>query len=368
MLFLARKNLVEHPVRLLISTAGVALAVMLALVVWGILAGVLGQAGALVRNTDAQIWIVQKGFTDMAHGLSVLPDSLRPRLRAIPGVRSVNPITGSATEFHLNGEKESLLVVGYDTATGVGGPWRFATEPRTPKRGQLVVDATFAKTAGVDVGDTLPLPDHPRRIVALSSGTNQFTNQLAFASLADARTLVRLPHAANFYALQVERGKTEPIIAEIRRRFPSVTPFTKAAFVANNEREIKEGFRPILYVIVAIAFFVGLAVVGLTMYTATVEKAREYGVLAAIGAGRRALYGVIVRQSVVTAALGFLLGSLLVVPASKLISVLAPKTALEFPPTAFVLVAAGALAMSIVASYVPIRRLAGLDPAAVFRA
>jgi putative ABC transport system permease protein len=368
MLFLARKNLFEQPLRLLFSILGVGLSVMLILVMWAILEGILGQAGAYVRNTDAQIWVVQKGFTDIAHGFSVVPTSLGPQLERLDGVEAADPIAGARTEIPTSEGKESLALIGYDTARGVGGPWQFAGDPVVPKPGQVVLDETFAETAGLQVGDRLETPDRPREIVALSSGTNQFTNQLAFGELRDVQSLVRLRSDVNFFALQVAPGDTDRVRAEITERFPGVSAFSKPAFVANNEREIRDGFEPILYVMVGIAFIVGVAIVGLTMYTATTEKAREYGVLSAIGADRRALAGIIVRQAVIASAIGLALGCLLVLPAGKLIAELAPKTELAYPPWLFGITALAAVVMALVASYLPVRRLASLDPATVFRA
>lgn len=367
-LFLARKNLLESPLRLIISAAGVGLAVMLILVMWAILEGTLSQAGALVRNTPAQVWVVQKGFTDLAHGYSVLPVSLERELEAIRNVRDASPIRVAARELPVNGRKETLLVVGYDTRTGIGGPWRYAGPPRRPGRGEIVIDETFARTNDVEIGDELQLADSRRRVVALSAGTNQFTNQLAFADLRDVGGLVRLERAVNFYALSVRPGRVDTVVGAIDRELPSVTPFAKATFLRNNEREIREGFQPILLVMVVIAFFVGLAVIGLTIYTATVEKAKEYGVLSAIGAGRRQLRGIVLRQAGIASGIGFALGCALVVPAAALIRQLAPKTELEFAPSLFAVVAVASVLMALLASYVPIRRLARLDPAAVFRA
>jgi putative ABC transport system permease protein len=346
----------------------VALAVMLILVMWAILQGILGQAGAYVKNTDAQVWVVQKGFTDIAHGFSVVPASVGPRLEQLPGVKGAHPITGARTEVPTGGGKESLGVIGYETDSGVGGPWAFASDPAVPKPGQLVVDETFAKTAGLEVGDELETPDRPREIVALSAGTNQFTNQLAFGELRDVKRLVRLRGDVNFFALQVEPGAAKQVRTEVGKRFPGVTAFSKPTFVANNEREIKEGFEPILYVMVGIAFFVGTAIVGLTMYTAATEKSREYGVLSAIGADRSDLGGVIVRQAAIMSAIGFVLGSVLVLPADWLIGELAPKTELEYPAWLFGMTAAASVLMALVASYLPVRRLASVDPAMVFRA
>lgn len=368
MLFLARKNLFEQPLRLALSVLGVALSVMLILVMWAILEGILGQAGAYVRNTDAQVWVVQKGFTDIAHGFSVVPRALERTLEEIPGVKRANPLTGARSEVPTAGGDESLAVIGYDTRTGIGGPWDFAGEPVVPKPGELVVDETFAETGGLAVGDQLELPDGPRRIVALSAGTNQFTNQLAFGELRDVGGLVRLGRDVNFFALEVEPAAAERVRRRIAQEIPYVTAFSKPAFIESNESEIRDGFQPILYVMVGIAFFVGLAIVGLLMYTATVEKAREYGVLSAIGADRGALSGVIVRQAAITSALGFALGCLLVLPAGRLIGELAPKTELSYPTWLFALTAVAAVLMALVSAYVPIRRLARLDPAAVFRA
>ena len=368
MFFLAIKNLLEQRFRLAVSAFGVGLSVMLILVMWAILEGIVGQAGAYVKNTDAQVWVVQKGFTDIAHGFSVVPVSLQARLERFPGVRDVNPITGARSEISTSDGKETLAVIGYDTRTGVGGPWRFASDRAVPKPGEVVVDETFADTAGFEVGDELPLPDHPRRIVALTAGTNQFTNQLAFGELRDVQGLVRLRGDVNFYALRTDPKRAPALVREIDAQLPGVSAFSKSTFVANNEREIKEGFQPILYVMVGIAFLVGLAIVGLMMYTAAIEKAREYGVLTAIGAHAGQLTGIILRQAAITTALGFVLGCLLVLPAGWAISELAPKTELEYPPLLFAVVAVTSLLMALLASVVPIRRLARLDPAAVFRA
>ena len=368
MFFVARKNLTEQPLRMLISVGGVGLSVMLILVMWAILQGVLTQAGAFVKNTDAEVWVVQKGFTDIAHGLSVVPAGLGRRLERIPGVERANPITGARIEVETREGKEGLAVIGYDTAAGVGGPWDYATDRAVPRRGELVVDETFAETNGFGVGDELELPDRPRRIVALSAGTNQFTNQLAFGDLRDVQGLVRLRGDVNFYALEVKSGETDRVIQTIRREMAGVTPFSKPTFVENNEREIKDGFQPILYVIVGIAFFVGLAVVGLTMYTAAVEKSREYGVLSAIGADRGDLSGIILRQAAITSGIGFAVGMLLLLPAGWVIGELAPKTELVYPAYLFLATALASVLMALLASVIPIRRLASLDPAAVFRA
>jgi putative ABC transport system permease protein len=370
MLFLARKNLFEQPLRFAFSVLGVGLSVMLILVMWAILEGILNQAGAYVKNTDARVWVVQRGFTDIAHGFSVVPSALERELEQIPGVRSANPITGARSEVPTPEAGETAVsLVGYDTKTGIGGPWEFATDPAVPREGEVVIDETFARTSGLEVGDELEFPDRTREIVALSAGTNQFQNQLAFGELDDARGLLGLGRRdVNYFALAVDPGADEQVRAEIGERFPDVTAFAKPTFVDNNAAEIRDSFEPVVRVMVGIAFFVGTAIVGLTMFTATTEKSREYGVLSAIGADRRALTGMILRQSAIAAGLGFALGVLLSFPAGWVVLELAPNTELRYPPWLFGVTAVAAVVMALLASYLPVRRIAALDPSEVFRA
>ena len=123
----------------------------------------------------------------------------------------------------------------------------------------------------------------------------------------------------------------ERVQTEIGKRFPrSRSPLS--TFVDNNAAEIRDSFEPIVRVMVGIAFFVGTAIVGLTMFTSTTEKSREYGVLSATGADRRALTGIILRQAAIAAALGFAVGCLLSIPAGWIVTELAPNAALEDLP------------------------------------
>ena len=64
---------------------------------------------------------------------------------------------------------------------------------------------------------------------------------------------------------------------------------------------------------IRLAFAAGLSVAGHTIYTATGEKSQESGILNAEGFTNRFLYRVLFEQSLVTSALGFVLGPSLLV-------------------------------------------------------
>jgi len=99
---------------------------------------------------------------------------------------------------------------------------------------------------------------------------------------------------------------------------------------------------------------------------AVAQRAHEIGIRIAIGADRRSITSLMARQSMVPAAIGLLAGVLASVALSRfLASFLYEVTPTDVPTQA---VAAVLLALSgWVASYIPARRAARIDPLATMR-
>ena len=154
---------------------------------------------------------------------------------------------------------------------------------------------------------------------------------------------------------------------QLSQQFPELAIMTKQEFIDNNKSLVTETFLPIVGILVAISFIVGSAIIGLTIYTATIEKSREYGMLKAIGSSNGLLYRIVLEQSFIAGAAGFVIGLLL----SFIVSWIAASLVAGFISTiglqdaAAVFVAA--MLMSLLAAWVPARRLGSLDPALVFK-
>ena len=123
----------------------------------------------------------------------------------------------------------------------------------------------------------------------------------------------------------------------------------------------------VISIMSAIGFVVALAVVALTVYVATLARRREFGVLKALGARNRVLYRVVLVQAVLSVAVGFVIG----LAFTGLLGVLVARTDLdlELAITAASLAKVGLFAVVIagLAAILPIRQVAGVDPAVVFR-
>lgn len=117
------------------------------------------------------------------------------------------------------------------------------------------------------------------------------------------------------------------------------------------------------------AMGLGLAIVGLygLVAYATSRRTREIGIRMAIGAGRLAVLRMVLRQGLVLAVVGLVIGLLAGVAVERLLQAAFPSGDSRLDPMALLLVAPLVLAATFVAAYLPARRAAGLDPMKALR-
>ncbi|MCL4301541.1 MAG: ABC transporter permease [Anaerolineae bacterium] len=103
------------------------------------------------------------------------------------------------------------------------------------------------------------------------------------------------------------------------------------------------------------------------IYTDTVERVREYGVLKAVGAKNRHLYGLVIQQGLVTDLFGIIVGIGLAWVMAQGVMNAFPKFLVVLQPGSILLTALVGLLMGLLAAVLPARYVGSLDPARVFR-
>ena len=116
--------------------------------------------------------------------------------------------------------------------------------------------------------------------------------------------------------------------------------------------------------------FIGLALAttglyGLIAYTVS-RRVKEFGIRVAIGARRRDVVWLVERRGLILAGLGIAIGGALTAMAAPMLSADFPGLGVS-SPSVYALVPLALLMVSAVASYVPARRAAGLDPLRALR-
>jgi putative ABC transport system permease protein len=366
---IAWKNLVREKTRLAISVGGVAFAVLLILLVRGLYSGLTDQATEYIRGVEADVWVAEAGTPgDFFHSVSILPLSAQRRLAAVEGVQAVVPFVARPIVFAHRGKDLDFLLVGVDPQRPVAAPPARERGKRIPHGGEIVIDRVFARNTGIDVGDDVRLDGRSLEVVGVARGGNVITSQFAWTSLGDASRLLGVDDVANYFLVQAgSPASAESVAARIRAQVPGTQPFTEAEFVEKNIADLTEGILPIVLTLVVVAFAIGTAVIGLTIYTATLEKRREYGVLKALGFSNRRLFGIVFSQSLVAGGMGLVVGTALTFVLGAALERLLPSFVTSLTATDTALVAGAALLMSMLSSFIPLRPIARLDPAEVFR-
>ena len=349
--------------RLAVATVGAGLAVALILLLQGLWSGLLAQLSAYPDRVGATFFVRQPGARILDEG--VVPPSAAGRIRGVPGVRAADPVLTRWTVLGLHGTKQVVTVVGF-TPGGLGGPWAVAAGRTVRGDGEVVMDQTLAAEHGIGVGGTLQIAGRAFRVAGLSAGTRAFMGTgYVFMSLRSAGSLLGQPGTATFVLVRTVADPAAVKAAIAGRTGLSVD---SPDVVAAAERDVYAGILGgIFNLMVLIAFAAGTLIVALTVYSAVVDRLREYGIAKAMGARRSRVYRIVVGQTLMLAVLGLGAGFVLYLGGSRLIAALRPQFQSELTLRAAGEVVAAAVVMGLLAAVIPARRVTRLDPASVYR-
>lgn len=367
-LLIARRNLGRNRLRLVASIGGVALALSLTLALDAIYAGVANGLTSYIDRGGADIWVSQSGVRNLHMVASWLPASVADRVRAVDGVATVTPILESTDTIAAGPERSVAYVIGLPADASAGGPWAVVEGSDRPGPGEVIVDRGFAQRAGIGIGASVTVLGRTARVSGLSDGTASLVNSVAFVPFADFAAVRGSSPVVSFVLAQVAPGRDPDVVAQaIEQTVPGVTAQSQAAFAAQERRLVMDMSADVISIMDGVGFVVALAVVALTVYVATLARRREYGVLKALGARNSVLYRIVLLQAALSVAAGFAVG----VAFTASLALVVPRTGLALAPALTVesvgKVALFATVIATLAAVLPVRQVAAIAPATVFR-
>lgn len=368
MLLLAYRNLTQSRIRLVVSTGGVALAFVLILILDAIFVGVERQVTAYMDNAEADVFVSQPGVRNLHMASSWIPGSTVSDVAGVSGVTSVTPILFLENPVTIGQNRYPTYVIGLPPDAAVGIPWDLRDGKANPDVGETVIDAGIANDGGVTLGDTVTIMGQPFTIAGLSEGTANLVSSISFISSADFARIRGTSSAVSFVLAEIAPDqKPEEIAARIESDLGVVTAQSRKQF-AEQERKVVRDMATDLVAIMNIAgLMIGLAVMALTIYTATLARRAEFGVVKALGAENRYLYLVVLVQAFFTVTIGLAFSLAITLLLSQIVSYAQPNLVLTLSSESILKLTVMAFAIVGVAAIVPIRQIARLDPAMVFR-
>lgn len=353
--------------KVLLSVCGVVLAVFLIFATTGLYYGIAAVVGNMVMKAGADLWVTSPGASGSIHSPSLLNTRIGDELKKIEGISAVAPLIRITIATDINGEKLLISINGFDITTGLGAPWRVIKGKAIPGPGEAIVDRVLAEKKNLELGGFITLEGKQFRIVGFSDETFTLISYMVFVTLEDARGFMPAD-LTNFFLVKVDAPSAIPgVVTVIENTIPMVSVSTSEENASQAKEETVGGFLPIVIVISAVGALVGILVVGLLVYTMTIEKSREYGVVRAIGASNAYLYRIVLFQALAVSVAGFAVGAALSPPLISLMQKLVPEfvSVITFRMVLWVFVLF--VATGFVASFIPARRLSRIDPAVIFK-
>jgi putative ABC transport system permease protein len=374
MVSLARKNLLYDRLRFTITVAGVAFAVTLVLVQVGLFMGLLDKATVTIQNASADIWVTSKETpnVDFAH---TFPETTVLRVRSVPGVERADNLLIQFMNIQLpSGAEEGSLVYGLEDFAAWNLPWNVqGADVRDLRRGRyILMDRSAERRFGAfSVGDYREILSRRFKIIGTTTGAASFTTApIIFMDFRNAQELLEtLQNKTQYVLVRLAPGAdAQAVAAEIRRVLPYNDVYTKDAWARRSRSYwvVSTGLGMNMGITVFLGVLVGIVVVAQTLYTSAVEHVKEFGTVKAIGGSNWDIYQILGEQAVIAAVVGFALGGAISWGMRPLMAKLYLNVLVtpQFALAVFV----GTILMCLGAAMLSFKRVAGIDPALVFRA
>lgn len=365
---LALRNLFQNKIRFVISTGGVALALLLILALDAIFTGVEQRITAYIDYSGADIWVSQSDVLNMHMASSTLPDSVARKVKAVPGVAAVSPILYVANNVIVGDERNLAYIIGLPERAKFGVPWNVSAGLSLPREGEAIMDRNVAEKSGASLGDIVEILGEEFKLVGLTEGTSSLVNSIAFIPQDDFENIRDSYDTISFLLVKVNQEESPEVIAErIATRVRDVTVQTRVQFAGQERQVVKDMSTDVVTIMNLIGFLIGLAVLALSVYTSTLARRREYGMLKALGARNRDLYLTVLMQAIFSVLLGFSSGYMIAWLLALLVPLSGVNLTMTVSPASLVKVGELSFLLAAISAMIPIHQIAGLDPAMVFR-
>jgi putative ABC transport system permease protein len=370
---LAQRNLFHDKVRLAVTLTGIVFAVVLIVVELGLFVGFTVTTSSIIDQSKVDLWIVSKHTPYIEQGSAFSERKLYQAL-ATPGVASADKyIVRFAQWKSPDGAEEAVQVVGFNTSSGVGGPWNVVAgqvdDLKTPDA--VMIDELYRRKLGVTrVGEIFEINGRRARVVGFTRGIRAFTTTpYVFTSFKNAQGYSRLAEDQTLFILVRALPGTElkALQHDLEARVRDVDVLTKARFSSMTRIYwmFTTGAGVAVLIAALLGLVVGVVVVAQTIYATTMDHIREYGTLKAMGASNGYIYRVIITQAGISAVAGYVLAmivSVFIVRASQ-----NGGAAILMPWQLAAGIFGLTVLMCVSAAVVSINKVTSLDPATVFK-
>jgi len=329
---------------------------------------------ALVTNSQSDLWVVDSK-TINANALGKLDIRKLKELESIPGVARAFPVvvSGGTARFD-DGTTAGVQLIGTDAPS-----FRVGLDPKKIIGGSLdamledgAVSADYfdrASLGGAKLGTSFEINGKKAFIAVQTSGVRGFGGIFMFTTIEKARYFGNIPNTnISAVLIDVVPGKDPREVKDlINKTLFGVRAWSSKDFAASTVTFLlgNSGIGFSIGSLIVFALIAGFFIIGLTMYSAALDRIRDYGTLKGIGATNGYIIRLILLQAFLFSLVGFLFGYAFI----ELFrwGVGKAGTVFSYSPAIITVFFLITLIISLGGAAFAIRRIVSLEPASVFR-
>jgi putative ABC transport system permease protein len=303
---LALRNLRRRPGRTAVLVLSVGLAVATALALVALSAGIENSVSKAVDERGADATVSQRETSDVLSGF--VPDSLEARLRAVADVIGV---AGELAMFAPVERNQQMLILGWSEASFFWPrmPLRDGRRPQPAEGRVALLGPGAAERLNKRVGDVINVFDEAFRVIGITDYASVFNRGLIIVPLRDLQEVGFRQNQVTMFHLEFRRnapaGKFDRIKSQIEQ-FGRVL-VTPTDQLLRHDRNLAVQ-KAISRAVSIIALVMGSLSVFSALLTAIQERAREIGIMMAIGWSNRRIMISIVIEGFLVGLIGAIIG------------------------------------------------------------
>ncbi len=301
---LVTANIKSRPTRTVISIVAVGLGVTMMLVIGGITSGTLNDYLNRTMGMGAD-FIFQPAGASMLFAFSGanLPSAMAGKVSEVPGVGMVTPVLVkfSTSDFGL------IFGIDLTSYDKFDGRLQIVQGRESLTGYEVIVDELYARAHKIQPGAQLTLLSHKFTVSGICR-TGAMVR--VFVPLKTLQELNETPDKVTVLFIKTAPGQSKDrVYQELRAGYAgwSIIRTDDPSFLLADTR--LPGLREFRYTLILVSLLLSFMVILLAMYSTIFERTREIGILKSLGASRRFIITMILRESVMISCLGAVFGT-----------------------------------------------------------
>ena len=227
-----------------------------------------------------------------------------------------------------------------------------------------MLDAGAADKLGVDMGDEVSAMGRPWTVSGLTEGMTNITNTISYMRFADFANAREMQRTISY--ILVSTSDPQTISTSITHQ-TGLEALTNEEFSGQERRIVQDMSADIMRIMTVSGLLIGLTVVVLVLYSATLSRLRDIGLMKAIGASNQRVAGLVLVQAAWTVVPALALALLTTLGLSVVMSGIGAGIPMWLSPAAVARVGAIALLLGAAGAIAPLSRVVRVEPTSVFR-